>query len=61
MIRIYKLKFNIKEYCSKKLKEAELDAEKRSIELIRSYNSFKKHTLADLDKQEDKMLQLDVF
>lgn len=41
-------------YCEKTLREAELDAEKRSIVLIDNFNSLKKHRLNDLDVQPDK-------
>ena len=51
---------NIK-FCKNELHQAELDAEKKSIELIRKFNSEKKHMLNDLMSQEDKSMQIDDY
>jgi hypothetical protein len=49
------------DFCTKSLKDSELDAEQRSIQKIEGYLGFKKHQLRDLESQEDMAYQLDDF
>ena len=46
-------------YCEKVMRDEELLAEKRSIELIANFQGLKKHKLRDLENQEDKQLDVD--
>lgn len=55
-----KLKNDMK-YCGDELKKAEIEAEQKSIKLISEFICYRKVTLAELDKQEDKALQLDQY
>ena len=50
----HKKKENIILYCEKKMREEELEAEKRSIELLNDLKSKKKHKYRDLDGAEDR-------
>jgi hypothetical protein len=46
-------------YCSKVMRDEELLGEKKSIELIRKFQQFKKHKLRELEEQEEKGLIID--
>jgi len=48
-------------FCKNELHRAELEAEAKSIELIRSFNSVKKHMLNELHSLEDKSMQIDDY
>ena len=48
-------------FCKNELHQAELDAEQKSIKLIRKYTSEQKHMLNDLLAQEDKSMQIDDY
>ena len=48
-------------FCKNELHQAEIDAEQKSIKLIRKYNSEQKHMLNDLLAQEDKSMQIDDY
>ena len=48
-------------FCKNELHQAEVDAEQKSIKLIRQYNSEQKHMLNDLLAQEDKSMQIDDY
>lgn len=61
MVKLHKKEKNDIKYCGDELKKAELEAERKSIKLIQEFISYQKHTLADLDKQDDKALQLDSY
>jgi len=54
--RSYKMKEQHIRYCKKQLREAELDAEKKSIELIQKFTSFRKHKMNTLEGLPDKAL-----
>ena len=41
-------------YCSKVMRDEELLGEKRSIELIRKFQQFKKHKLREIEAEDDK-------
>jgi len=43
------------------MRDEELGCEKKSIELIRDFESVKKHKLRDIDDPDDKDLQFDDF
>lgn len=47
--QIHKEKVRYIEFCTKSLKDSELDAEQRSIQKIEGYLGFKKHQLRDLE------------
>ena len=46
-------------YCSKVMRYEELLGEKKSIELIRKFQQFKKHKLRELEEQEEKGMIID--
>lgn len=50
----HKKKENIIIYCSKKMREEELDAERRSIIILNDLKSMKKHKYRELDEAEDR-------
>lgn len=55
---IHRTKKNCIEFCMKELKAEELGSEKKSIELIGKFQSYKKHImreLEDVDDKDDKM------
>jgi len=52
----YRQKRHIILYCTKAMRDEELEAESKSIELIRSFESVKKHKFRDLDDADDKDL-----
>ena len=54
-----KTKFII--FCKNELHQAEIAAEQKSIELIRKFNSEKKHLMNELDDLEDKSMQIDDY
>lgn len=55
----HKDKSHIITYCSKVMRDKELECEKQSIELIKSFQRLKKHKLRYLDQQDDKAALLD--
>ena len=52
----YRQKRHIILYCTKAMRDEELEAESKSIELIRSFESVKKHKFRDLEDADDKDL-----
>ena len=48
-------------YCRTMLHNSELEAEAKSIELIRKFNSDKKHMLNELESLEDKSMQYEDY
>ena len=48
-------------YCSKVMRDEELQGEKKSIDLIREFQRLKKHKLRDLEDQDDKALITDDY
>ena len=48
-------------YCSKVMRDEELLGEKRSIELIRKFQQFKKHKLREIEAEDDKQLILEEY
>lgn len=48
-------------FCKHELHRAELEAEEKSIRLIRTFNSQQKHMMSDLMEQEDKSMQIDDY
>jgi hypothetical protein len=48
-------------WCTKLLRDSELEAEKKSIKLIQEFVSFKKHKLKELDAEEEKSHILDDY
>lgn len=61
MKQLHKQKQHIIMYCTKVMRDEELLAEKKSIDLIRKFQSKKKHKLRDLDEQEDKALIIEEY
>lgn len=53
---VNKEKLKTIKYCRAMLHNSELEAEKKSIELIRAFTSEQKHMLNDLEAQEDKSM-----
>lgn len=49
----HKEKLHIITYCSKLMREEELKAEAKSIEMIRELQGKKKHTMRELEGKED--------
>jgi hypothetical protein len=56
-----KEKMKIIAYCRVTLRESELEAESKSINLIRAFNSLKKHKINELQSLEDKSMQIDDY
>ena len=57
----HKEKQHIITYCEKVLRDEELMAEKKCVDMIKDFQGYKKHKLRDLDALEDKGLQIDEF
>lgn len=55
MLAIHRVKKNTIQFCMKELREEELGSEKRSIERIQEFESFRKHKLRDLIKMDQKL------
>jgi|VirMetMinimDraft_7_1064189.scaffolds.fasta_scaffold550193_1 hypothetical protein len=53
----HKQKMKIIEFCMKELKEAELKAERESIQLIEVYKKQEKHAYRDIEKTRDKDIE----
>jgi hypothetical protein len=61
MKQAYRQKKSVIDFCVKIMRKEELDAEKRSIELIRALEGQKKHKLRAIEEAEDKNLASEDF
>lgn len=52
----HKDKLHITTYCEKVLRDEELIAEKKCVDMIKDLQGYKKHKLRDLESLEDKGL-----
>ena len=48
-------------YCRQTLHQSELEAESKSVNFIRAFNSLKKHKIEELKSLEDKSIQIDDY
>lgn len=55
MKSVHRVKKNTIKYCMKELRDEELASEKKSIETIREFESYRKHKMRDLDQYESKL------
>lgn len=61
MKNLYRQKKHLIEYCSKAMRDSELDCEKRAINFINDFQGIRKHKFRDIEDQEDRDLQMDDF
>ena len=55
MLAIHRVKKNTVMFCMKELRNEELGSEKKSIQTIQVFESYRKHKMRDLDKIEQKL------
>ena len=55
MLAIHKVKKNTIQFCMKELRNEELGSEKKSIQTIQAYESYRKHKMRDINKMESKL------
>ena len=55
----HKKKKNMVTYCQRKMKEEELEADRKSVALLEDLKSKDKHCFRKLDDEHDKLLALD--
>ena len=61
MKNLYRQKKHLIEFCSKAMRDSELDCEKRAIQFIADFQGIRKHKFRDIEDQEDRDLQMDDF
>jgi len=61
MKTLNKEKIKVWTYCKQTLRDAEIEAESKSINFIRAFNSLRKHKINELQGLDDKSMQIDDY
>jgi hypothetical protein len=61
MKAIHRVKKNTTLYCMKELRTEELESEKKSIEMIQTFEGYRKHKMRDLNEYESKLEYLNEY
>lgn len=61
MKNLYRQKKHLIEYCSKAMRDSELDCEQRAINFINDFQGIRKHKFRDIEDEEGRELQYDDF
>ena len=62
MKKLHAKKVNVNLYCEQQMRQEEIEGEQKSIDLIKKFESLRKHKLRDIEESaENKLLLLDEY